>query len=118
MIEVVIRLLTTALGLRQLREDLDEAREDAREGPVSWSRRLGQWSRRCYVVCAIVTALLVLAIGFHLSMRILDRLLTLFLILGGISVGLAMARGYVEGHEKARRERSSDVKGSCCAGKP
>jgi len=103
-IEVVIRLVTTALGLRQLKGDLDDAREDAREVPVSWPRRLGQWSRWCYVVCAIVGALLILAIAFQLSMRILDRLLTLFFIVGAISVGLAMARGYVEGQEKARRK--------------
>jgi hypothetical protein len=108
-IEVVIRLLMTALGLRQLREDLDEAREDAREAPVSWSRRLGQWSRRWYVACGIVGALYILAIGFHLSMRILESLLTLFFIVGAISVGLAMARGFVEGLEKAHRKRSSDV---------
>ena len=109
MIEVVIRLLMTALGLRQLKEDLDEARQDAREVPVSWSRRLGQWSRRWYVACAVAGALLVLAIGFHLSARFLNPLLTLFLILGAISVGLAMARGFVESQEKARRKRSSDV---------
>jgi hypothetical protein len=108
-IEVVIRLIMSGLGLRQLKEDLDEAREDAREVPVSRSRRLGQWSRRWYVACAIVGALLVLAIGFHLSMGVLNRLLTLFLILGAISVGFAMARGFVEGLEKARRKRSSDV---------
>jgi hypothetical protein len=109
MIEVGIRLLMAVLGLRQLKEDLDEAREDAREAPVSWSRRLGQWSRRWYVACAIVGALLILAIAFQLSMRILYRLLTLCYILGAISVGLAMARGFVEGHEKARRKRSRDV---------
>lgn len=109
MIEVVIRLLMGALGLRQLKEDLDEAREDAREVPVSRSRRLGQWSRRWYVACAIVGALFILAVGFHLPMRILERLLALAFILGAISVGFAMARGYVEGQEKARRERSSDV---------
>jgi nicotinamide riboside transporter PnuC len=108
-IEVVIRLLMTALGLRQLKEDLDEAREDAREAPVSWSRRLGQWSRRCYVACAIVGALYILAIAFQLSMRTLEGLLTLIFIVGAISVGLAMARGFVEGHEKARRKRSRNA---------
>ena len=109
MIEAVIRFLTAGLGFRQLKEDLDEAREDAREAPVSLSRRLGQWSRRWYVACAIAGALNILAIGFDLSMRILEGLLTLFFILGGVSVGFAMARGFVEGLEKARRKRSTDV---------
>jgi hypothetical protein len=108
-IEVVIRLLMSGLGLRQLKEDLDEAREDAREVPVSLSRRLGQWSRRCYVASVIACALLILATGFHVSVPTLYRLMTLFLILGAISVGLAMARGLVEGLEKGRQKRSGDV---------
>jgi len=94
-----------ALGFRQLKEDLDEAREDAREVPISWSRRLGQWSRRCYIASVIACALLILATGFQLSMPTLYRLMTLFIVLGAISVGLAMARGFVEGLEKAPQKR-------------
>ena len=61
------------------------------------------------MACAMAGVLFMLAVGFHLPMRILERLLALVFILGAISVGFAMACGYVEGREKARRERSSDV---------